>query len=142
MISQKPEFFKLTGGITNIEDICVSEDGFLWIATLGSGVCRFDPVTGDKSFYTTASGLTNNTTYSVMPDQRGNIWVSTNSGISVINPVSGLIRSFGENDGLMIHEFNSDASWITDDGKFLLGGVGGAVEFDPEQILMEHSWRH
>ncbi|MCK7530027.1 MAG: hypothetical protein MZV63_02695 [Marinilabiliales bacterium] len=38
----------------------------------------------------------------------------------------------------MIHEFNSDASWITDDGKFLLGGVGGAVEFDPEQILMEH----
>jgi len=138
MISHKPEFIKLTGGITNVEDICVSEDGFLWIATLGSGVCRFDPVTGDKSFYTTASGLTNNTTYSVMPDQRGNIWVSTNSGISVINPASGLIRSLGENDGLMIHEFNSDASWITDDGKFLLGGVGGAVEFDPEQILMEH----
>ncbi|MCK7530026.1 MAG: hypothetical protein MZV63_02690 [Marinilabiliales bacterium] len=71
MISHKPEFFKLTGGITNIEDICVSEDGFLWIATLGSGVCRFDPVTGDKSFYTTASGLTNNTTYSVMPDLKG-----------------------------------------------------------------------
>ena len=138
-ISHKPEFIKLAAGITNIEDICASEDGFLWIATLGSGVCRFDPATGDKSFYTTASGLSNNTTYSVMPDLSGNIWVSTNNGISVINPVSGLIRSFGENDGLMIHEFNSDASWITDDGKFMLGGVGGAVEFDPEQILKEHS---
>jgi len=137
MVSYKPEFIKLTGGITNIEDICVCEDGFLWIATLGSGVCRFDPVTGDRLFYTTASGLANNTTYSVMPDRRGNIWVSTNSGISVINPANGLIRSFGENDGLMIHEFNSDASWITDDGKFLLGGVGGAVEFDPEQVLGE-----
>ncbi|MDZ7635309.1 MAG: two-component regulator propeller domain-containing protein [Bacteroidales bacterium] len=117
LVSRKPEFIKLTGGITNIEDICVSEDGFLWLATLGSGVCRLDPVTGDRSFYTTATGLTNNTTYCVMPDSRGNIWVSTNSGISVINPASGLIRSFGENDGLMIHEFNSDASWMTDDGK-------------------------
>lgn len=136
--SNKPEFFKMTRGITNIEDILVCEDGTLWIATLGAGVCRFDPATGDKFFYTTATGLTNNTTYSILRDRNGNIWVSTNSGLSVINPASGLIRSFGENDGLTIHEFNSDASWITDDGKFLLGGVGGAVEFDPEQILGDH----
>jgi len=138
LVSNKPEFFKMTRGISNIEDILVCEDGTLWLATLGAGVCRFDPATGDKNFYTTATGLTNNTTYSVMRDRRGNIWVSTNSGLSVINPASGLIRSFGENDGLVIHEFNSDASWVTDDGKFLLGGVGGAVEFDPEQILGDY----
>ncbi len=138
IISNDAEFIRIAGGITNIEDICVSGDGALWIATLGIGVCRFDPVTGDKFFYTTASGLSNNTTYSVMPDSRGNIWVSTNNGLSVINPASGLIRSFGENDGLLIHEFNSDASWVAADGKFLFGGVGGAVEFDPDQILMEY----
>lgn len=138
MVSYKPEFFKMTKGITNIEDICVGDDGVLWLATLGAGVCRFDPATGDKFFYTTATGLTNNTTYSILRDRSGNVWVSTNSGLSVINPASGLIRSFGENDGLAIHEFNSDASWVTDDGKFLLGGVGGAVEFDPEQILGDH----
>lgn len=136
--SLRPEFVKLSRGITNVEDILVSDDGTLWIATLGTGVCRYDPATGDIVFYTTASGLSNNTTYSVLRDTMGNIWVSTNNGLSVINPSSGLIRSFGENDGLMIHEFNSDASWVTDDGKFLLGGVGGAVEFDPEQILMAH----
>ncbi|MBE0677835.1 MAG: histidine kinase, partial [Bacteroidales bacterium] len=138
LASLKPEFIRIAGGISNIEDICVSEDGALWIATLGIGVCRFDPATGDKLFYTTASGLSNNTTYSVLCDGTKNIWVSTNNGLSVINPASGLIRSFGENDGLLIHEFNSDASWVTDDGKFLFGGVGGAVEFDPEQILMEY----
>ena len=137
LVSHFPEFIKLARGITNIEDICDGEDGTLWIATLGTGVCRFDPLTGDKTFYTAASGLSNNTTYSVIRDFNGNIWVSSNSGLSVINPTSGLIRSFGENDGLMIHEFNSDASWVTPEGKFLLGGVGGAVEFDPEQILSE-----
>jgi len=137
LVSYKPEFFKMTKEINNIEDILVCEDGTLWLATLGAGVCRFNPATGDRFFYTTASGLSNNTTYSVMCDKRDNIWVSTNKGLSVINPVTGLIRSFGENDGLMIHEFNSDASWVTSDGMFLFGGVGGAVEFDPSQILME-----
>jgi len=132
------EFIRIAGGITNLEDICDGGNGILWIATLGSGVCRYDTSTGEKLFFTTASGLSNNTTYSILRDKSGNIWVSTNNGLSVINPESGLIRSFGENDGLMIHEFNSDASWVTGEGKFLFGGVGGAVEFDPAEILREN----
>jgi len=135
------ELIRLAKGQSNLEDICTGDDGKLWIATLGTGVCQFDPGTGEKVFYTTSSGLSNNTTYSVLKDGAGNIWASTNNGISVINPANGLIRSFGENDGLTIHEFNSDASFISEDGRFLFGGVGGAVEFDPEQILREHPGR-
>mgnify|MGYP000861570707 CR=1 FL=1 len=129
------QLIKLAQGVTNIEDICEGTDGELWIATLGTGVCRYNPETGEKLFYTTSSGLSNNTTYSILRDPEGNMWVSTNKGLSVINPVTGLIRSFAENDGLPIHEFNSDATWISGDGKFLFGGVGGAVEFDPLQVL-------
>lgn len=135
LVTRTADFLKITRGTTNIEDICDGDDGALWLATLGTGVCRYDPATGERFFYTTASGLSNNTTYSLLRDNEGNIWASTNNGISVINPASGLIRVFGENDGLMIHEFNSDASWVTGDGRFILGGVGGAVEFDPAQIL-------
>jgi ligand-binding sensor domain-containing protein/two-component sensor histidine kinase len=131
----KAEFTRITRGTTNIEDICDGDDGVLWLATLGTGICRYDPATGDRLFYTTASGLSNNTTYALLRDSNGNIWASTNNGISVINPASGLIKVFGENDGLSIHEFNSDASWVTPDGRFIFGGVGGAVEFDPAQIL-------
>ncbi len=141
MKSGAHELIRLAKGQSNLEDICTGDDGKLWIATLGTGVCQFDPETGEKVFYTTASGLSNNTTYSVLKDDAGNIWASTNNGISVINPGNGLIRSFGENDGLAIHEFNSDASFISEDGRFLFGGVGGAVEFDPEQILREHPGR-
>jgi streptogramin lyase/two-component sensor histidine kinase len=135
LVTRKAEFTKITRGTTNIEDICDGDDGILWLATLGTGICRYDPATGDRLFYTTASGLSNNTTYSLLRDSKGNIWASTNNGISVINPASGLIKVFGENDGLSIHEFNSDASWITPDERFIFGGVGGAVEFDPAQIL-------
>jgi len=132
----------ILNGITNIEDICTGDDGSLWIATLGTGVCRYDPATDEKRFYTTSSGLSNNTTYSLLKDHTGNIWVSTNHGISVINPVSGLIRAFSESDGLRIHEFNSDASWITDDGRFVFGGVGGAVEFKPDQLMGDQVVAH
>ncbi len=44
--------------------------------------------------------LTNNMTYGLLKDKTGNIWVSTNTGISRINPKTGLIRSFGLNEGL------------------------------------------
>lgn len=128
---------KMLEGMTNLEDICNGEDGTLWIATLGAGVCNYDPETGRKLFYTTAAGLSNNTTYCILRDRGGKIWVSTNDGLSVINPATGLIRLFGKNDGLMIHEFNSDASWVNEDGTFILGGVGGAVEFDPAEVLGE-----
>lgn len=133
------ELIKLAQGITNLEDICEGAEGELWIATLGTGVCRYNPLTGEKIFYTTSSGLSNNTTYCILSDPEGNMWVSTNKGLSVINPVTGLIRSFDENDGLPIHEFNSDASFITEEGRFLFGGVGGAVEFDPLEVLHGNS---
>lgn len=129
------EFIRLTEGITNIENICPGTDGELWLALLGSGVCRYNPATGSKTFYTTATGLSNNTTYSILRDRPGNFWVSTNDGISVINQLNGQIRSYGSNDGLMIHEFNSDAAFASDDGMFYFGGVGGVVRFSPEQVL-------
>jgi ligand-binding sensor domain-containing protein len=137
----KHEYIRIARGMTNIEDICKGRDGILWLATLGSGVCRFDTSTGGRIYYTTATGLSNNTTYSLLRDYAGNVWVSTNHGISVINHTTGMVRSFGENDGLMINEFNSDASWVTGDGKFLFGGVGGAVEFDPAEVMGEQAGR-
>ena len=137
LLSGQQEIIRIARGMTNIEDICDGDEGILWLATLGSGVCRYDTSTGEKIFYTTASGLSNNTTYSLLRDRSANIWVSTNHGLSVINHDNGLVRTFGENDGLMIHEFNSDASWVTEDGKFLFGGVGGAVEFDPAEVMQE-----
>ena len=139
MISGQLEQIRIARGMTNIEDICDGSEGILWLATLGSGVCRYETSTGEKTYYTTASGLSNNTTYSLIRDQQGNIWVSTNNGLSAINHKNGRIRTFGENDGLMIHEFNSDASWVTEEGKFLFGGVGGAVEFDPAEVIQEQA---
>lgn len=120
----------------NAEDIYKDKNGEIWIALLGGGVCRFKPESGEKIFYTTSQGLTNNMTYSILGDKTGNIWVSTNTGISRINPETGMIRGFGLNEGLTINEFNSGASF-SDKGMFFMGGMGGIVSFHPDSINRE-----
>ncbi len=134
IVNRKTETVNLTEKGYNIENICPGDDNDLWIAFLGGGVCNYNILTGQKKFYTTANGLSNNTTYSILKDSSGKIWVSTNKGISRIDPETGFIRVFGQNDGLNIDEFNSDAAYIAADGKFYFGGMGGIAEFDPDSI--------
>ncbi|MCX6259362.1 MAG: hypothetical protein NTY95_00805, partial [Bacteroidia bacterium] len=85
LLTEKSETFYLSKDNYNIEDICIGEDGDVWVALLGGGVCQFNPETGKKVFYTTSSGLTNNMTYRLLKDKTVNIWVYTNTGISRIN---------------------------------------------------------
>jgi ligand-binding sensor domain-containing protein len=126
--------YVLSDNYYNPEDICFGENGELWIGLLGGGLCRFDPITGHKEFFTTEDGLSNNTIYSVLKDKRGNIWLSTNNGISRFNPHTRHFRIFGSADGLKIHEFNSDAAFQTPRGEMFFGGMGGVVGFYPDSI--------
>ena len=135
--SEKSETFYLSKDNFNIEDIIIGDDGDVWAALLGGGVCQFNPETGRKIFYTTSNGLTNNMTYGLLKDKTGNIWVSTNTGISRINPKTALIRGFGLNEGLTINEFNSGASYKDENGEFFMGGMGGLVSFFPDSINNE-----
>lgn len=130
------KIFTLSEKSYNAEDIYEDKNGEIWIALLGGGVCRLNPHSGEKVFYTTSQGLSNNMTYSIIGDLTGNIWVSTNTGISRINPHTGMIRSFGLNEGLTINEFNSGASF-SDNGMFFMGGMGGIVSFQPDSINKE-----
>jgi sugar lactone lactonase YvrE len=118
----------------HILDICPGDNNDLWLATMGEGVCNFNPETGKMVYYTTSSGLSNNTTYSILKDKSGNIWISTNKGISRLNPNTGYLRVFNSSDGLRISEFNANASYVADDGEFFFGGMGGFVGFYPDSL--------
>ena len=135
--SKKTEIFSLSKDNYNIEDICQGDSVTLWLALLGGGICKFSQVTGEKNFYTTSNGLANNITYGLLKDRKGNIWVSTNNGISRINPKTGIIRNFGLAEGLKIIEFNSGAAYAGNDGEFFMGGMGGLVGFYPDKINMD-----
>ena len=133
------KIFKPVNGPYNIEDVCPVSDDEVWLALLGGGLVKFNPLTNESKSYTTSSGLSNNTTYSILRDKTGHIWVSTDNGISRLNPETGIIKKFGIAEGLDIVEFNSGASYTDDEGRFYFGGMGGAVSFHPDSINMLES---
>ena len=121
-------------GLFNIEDIIEGYDNDLWISLLGGGIVHFNKTDKSYRIYTTADGLSNNTCYGLLKDKKGNIWVSTNHGISRLNVKTGSIRKFGKEDGLKIDEFNSDNTYLAPDGEMYFAGMGGVVSFYPDSI--------
>lgn len=127
--------YKIGNGMFNLEGICAGDDNDLWLSTLGGGLVHFNRTTGKAEILTTADGLSNNTCYGILKDKKGNLWISTNHGISRFNPKTSHFRTFGPSAGLKIDEFNSDATYQAPDGELFFGGMGGVVSFYPDSII-------
>ncbi len=126
--------YKIGDGSTNVEHICPGDNNDVWIAMMGGGLGHLFLETDSFEIFTSADGLSNNTTYSILKDKNGNLWISTNRGISRFNPATKNFRTFGKADGLMIEEFNSDSWFQAEDGEMFFGGVGGFVSFYPDSV--------
>ncbi|GAB6283552.1 MAG: hypothetical protein STSR0008_23280 [Ignavibacterium sp.] len=115
---------------------CIIEDKYhnLWIGTWGGGINKFNLY--DKIFtkYTFDNSLTGNIVYGILPDDKGNLWLSTNKGLSKFNPFTGEIKNFDQSNGLLINDFSAGALFKTKDGKFYFGGNSGLVSFYPKNI--------
>jgi ligand-binding sensor domain-containing protein len=117
-----------------VEHICVGDSNDIWTALMGGGIGHLYPETGKMELYTTADGLSNNVTYSILKDSGGNLWISTNNGLSRLNPHTRHFTNFGKSEGVLISEFNSDSYFQADDGEMFFGGVGGMIGFYPDSI--------
>ncbi|MBK8226419.1 MAG: hypothetical protein IPK70_04520 [Flavobacteriales bacterium] len=116
-------------------------DRYLWIGTMGGGLCRFEKSTGIVKRFTTAEGLPNNVVYGILPDDDGRLWMSTNKGIARFDPRTQAFRNFVSGDGLQDDEFNRNAFARLADGTLCFGGINGFNVFDPRE-LKEDSTAH
>ncbi|MBS1797565.1 MAG: hypothetical protein JSS81_27325 [Acidobacteria bacterium] len=86
-----------------IQDLFVDSRGRLWIASDNDGLWRLDdPAAENPEFvkYTTADGLTSNSTASVAEDEYGRIYIGTWHGIDRLTPETGQVENFTTADGL------------------------------------------
>jgi signal transduction histidine kinase/ligand-binding sensor domain-containing protein len=108
---------------------------YIWAGTSGGGLNRMDMLTGNCIRYTVKDGLPNNVIYGILPDEDGNLWMSTNKGLSCFNPRKKSFRNFDYRDGLQSNEFNRRAYYRARDGRLFFGGVNGLNYFYPREIL-------
>ncbi|PHN05167.1 hybrid sensor histidine kinase/response regulator transcription factor [Flavilitoribacter nigricans] len=109
-------------------------DRYLWLATAGGGVDKFDMVDKTCDHITTDDGLPDNVVYSILPDEAGNLWMSTNKGLSCFDPVNFTFKNYDARDGLQSNEFNSGAYFRAPDGEMFFGGIKGLNYFYPRQL--------
>ncbi len=65
---------------SQVSDICEDQFGYLWFATRGGGLSKFD---GTKFHnITIRDGLKSNIVYKVIEDSKGNIWAGTDEGLT------------------------------------------------------------
>jgi ligand-binding sensor domain-containing protein len=120
-----------------IEDIQVSSDGVWWFATKGAGVIARK---GKEIITITEhNGLSSNICRGIYIDWEGNIWVSTNNGISKI-----AMRKWGEysidvyssDDGLPSNEINQI---VRTGNRIWAASNQGIVAFDVTKIFVNLS---
>ncbi|MCB0508929.1 MAG: two-component regulator propeller domain-containing protein [Chitinophagales bacterium] len=122
-------------GTDQLYSLLLDGNNHIWIGTDNSGLFLFNKtkLTIEEN-YTKKEGLSNNLIYGILEDQNKKLWMSTNSGINVFDPVLKKFRKYDVNDGLQSNEFNAGAYYKTLDGKLLFGGINGLNIIDPIKV--------
>jgi len=119
------------------EDIvnCITEDKKhrIWMGTR-EGLSLYDEAQQSFISFKARKDFVRGTIYGIQPDDEGNLWISTNSGLVKFNTDKGLVQTFDESDGLQNNQFNEYSFYKAKDGMLLFGGIKGISYFYPSMV--------
>lgn len=117
-----------------IFELFEDSSGKIWVGTGGGGVDIYNPETGTFSNLSPKDGLAGYNVYGILEDQKENIWLSTEKGLSCYAPGEGIFRNYFKEDGLKGNQFSPGAAFRCSNGDFMFGGPNGFNLFNPETI--------
>ncbi len=100
----------------------------------GQGLNRFDRANREWKIYSGNDGLAGEFICGILEDNIGNLWLSTNRGISKFNPDTEKIINFDVSDGLQSSSFHQGACFKSKDGELFFWGLNGYNRFYPQDI--------
>lgn len=110
----------------------------LYFATYGGGLSKLERLSPDgKAFfssYTTADGAPSDIMLSVCEDNKGFLWLSTETGISQFNLTDKRFDNYTKGYMNMRIRFNEATVLYTTSGQVLFGTDKGFLAFDPTRV--------
>ncbi len=109
----------------HIHYTCFFEDksGVLWAGSYSEGLFYYDPKTGDNGNYIYNSvdteGISNNHINGIFQDNNDTIWVTTENGLNIYDPIKKTFKKYGTKDGFPSNAFYSmlagkdNELWVT-----------------------------
>ncbi len=121
--------------ISNIAATCMIQDQNkkYWIGTAGGLNSLSTDLTKFKK-YGIKEGLSSEIVYGVQVDDKGNLWLSSDNGITCMSITEKVTRIFTPRDGLQDKEFCAGASFKSEKGTLYFGGIKGFTEIVPSNI--------
>ena len=110
----------------------------LYLATFGGGLNKLLSIdkNGNGVFksYSVLDGLPSDVLLSIREDQKQNLWMSTENGISKFIPGEERFENYDDRSITFRVRFSEAASAVTSKGKMLFGASNGIFMFDPDSI--------
>lgn len=108
-----------------------SSSGDIWMATDGDGLIRFNPGKQEAHIYTASDGLVSNSINSLLEDNDGHIWFSTEKELYCLDLAGGIVVGVNDFLGIGWGHYNPNAAFRLDDGYLSFGTAEGVVSFLP-----------
>lgn len=110
-----------------------AEEDIYWIGTRYSGLIKWKYNGDILKQYLEEDGLGHNNAHASLQDTTGKIWVSTDGGLSILDPETDNINTLTIQNGLHENEFNRNSFLSIGDSIFVFGGINGITYFRPNQ---------
>ncbi len=121
-----------------VKNIFKDSSGKLWIGTSGGGVNQViqDGKLKNIRFnhFTATQGLINDIVQGIEEDNNQNLWITTESGISIMHPHSGYFENYHFSDRWEGDLFCESAIAKSNSGKMLLGSYDGLYKITPNEL--------
>ncbi|MGL1888127.1 MAG: response regulator [Reichenbachiella sp.] len=136
--SREVEYFNWHGSqiaYTPIGLSMISLASEIWIGTKQEGIAIFNIQTEKFEFLTESDGLANNSVRALVNDERGNVWASTNTGLSAVQLADKTIMNFEGYPGLKDQQYNDGSGLLSQNGYLVFGGIHSTNLFYPSDLL-------
>lgn len=122
-----------------IQSLLCDSRGMMWVGTDGGGLSLFNKQKKQFTRFTEKDGLQNTTIYQIVEDLRGQLWLSTNTGISSMDPASHKFRNFTSYNGIQNSNFFHGSGIRLSGGEIMFGGLEGINYFNPAQLTINRN---
>ena len=113
-----------------------ASDGMLYIGTNNAGLLVYDTTKNTfRHYHRDNCALISNNIYTLLSDGKGNIFLSTEHGLSTFYPAEETFHNWTKEQGLKSDHFNAASGTLRKNGNFIFGSTDGAIEFDKDMVL-------
>ena len=115
--------------------VAKDENGNLYVGTEGTGIIIINKNGELISHIGINEGLISDVIYGIETDNKHNLWISTDRGVTKINLDKKSISNYTQRTGLKYSNFMYCSHTELSNGNILFGGAEGALCINPEYII-------